>query len=55
MLARDLIMLHENVCPHTAYALQDTLRSMHRKMLDHSQYNLDLSLCDFHVFGSFKR
>jgi hypothetical protein len=43
---------HDVVCSHVAYAVQDMLHSITWKMLDHPPHSLDLSLCDFHMFGS---
>jgi hypothetical protein len=43
---------HGVVCSHVADDVQETLHSTHWKMLDHPPHSLDLSLCDFHIFGS---
>jgi hypothetical protein len=55
MLMRNVIVLHDNICPHVACTVQDTLCSMRWKVLDHPLYGPDLSLCDFHVFSPLRK
>jgi hypothetical protein len=47
-------MLHDNTHPHKASTVQDMTHYMPWKVLDHPPYSLDLSLCDFHVYGPFR-
>jgi hypothetical protein len=49
------VMLHDNAFSHVACTVQETLCSMHWKVLDHTTYSLNLSPCDFHVFSSLKK
>jgi hypothetical protein len=53
-LARGVLMLHDNACPHAAHATPDTLHCFGWAVLDHPPYRPDLSPCDCHVFGPLK-
>jgi histone-lysine N-methyltransferase SETMAR len=48
-------MFHDNASPHAAHATRDTLRRFGWGVLDHPPYSLDLTPCDYHVFGSLKK
>jgi hypothetical protein len=50
-LTTDVIMLHDKARPHVARTVQNTLRSVRWKKLDHHPYSPDLSPCDSHMFG----
>jgi histone-lysine N-methyltransferase SETMAR len=55
MLRRDVIVLHDNTRLLVACTVWNTMCSMLWKVSDHSPYSLDLSPCDFHVFGPLKK
>jgi hypothetical protein len=46
-------MLHDNVCPHTAAAMQDLIVTFGWEQFDHPPYNPDLVPSDFHLLKTF--
>jgi histone-lysine N-methyltransferase SETMAR len=48
---REVVLLQDNACPHTASLTQRKLEQLGWKTLEHPPYSPDLSPCDFHVFG----
>jgi hypothetical protein len=48
-------MLHDNTRQHVDSTVQDMLGSVYWMMSDHPPHSLDLSPCDFHVFGPLKK
>ena len=54
MLLYSIILLHDNVHPHTANVVRDKQR-FGWETLQHPPYSPDLSPCDFHVFGNLKK
>ena len=54
MLSDGIILLHDNVRPHTANLVRDKFQRFGWETLQHPPYSPDLSLCDFHVFGDLK-
>jgi histone-lysine N-methyltransferase SETMAR len=54
MLGQGVVMLHDNVRPHTAAATQDLIATSGWEQFDHSPYSPDLVLSDFHVFLNLK-
>jgi hypothetical protein len=42
--SQKVVILWHNTCPHVARTVQDTLHSMHRKVLHHYPYSPDMSL-----------
>ncbi|KAG8239292.1 hypothetical protein J437_LFUL018528 [Ladona fulva] len=51
---RDVILLHDNACPHIIAVTRAKLYEMNWTALDHLHYSPDLSPCDFHLFGLLK-
>lgn len=43
-------MLHDNIHPHMAPAVHNTLHSVQWQVYDRPSYSPDLSLCDVHAF-----
>jgi histone-lysine N-methyltransferase SETMAR len=55
MLLNGIILLHDNVCPHTANSVRNTLQRFGWEVLQHLPYSPDLFPCDFHIFGDLKK
>jgi histone-lysine N-methyltransferase SETMAR len=55
MLTRGVTLLHDNARPHTAVATTSHLQHFKWEILQHPPYSPDLSPCDYHVFGPFKK
>ncbi|CAH2020004.1 unnamed protein product [Acanthoscelides obtectus] len=51
---RNVILLHDNVRPHTAALTKQKLEDMHWETLEHPPYSPDLSPCDYHLFAPMK-
>jgi transposase len=49
-----LLLLHDNVRPHTANKTNETLRNFKWEILEHPTYSPDLARSDFHLHGSLK-
>jgi hypothetical protein len=54
MLSRGVVMLHDNVRPHTAAATQDLIAKFDWEQFDHPPYSPDLAPRDFHMFLHLK-
>jgi hypothetical protein len=54
MLSRGIVMLHDNVRPHTAAATQDLIATFGWEQFDHPPYSPDLAPKDFHVLLHLK-
>jgi hypothetical protein len=54
MLSRGVVMLHYNVRPHTAAAMQDLIVTFGWEQFNHLPYSPDLVPSDFHVFLHLK-
>jgi hypothetical protein len=50
-----IILLHINTCPHVAHRVQSKLNAMRWEVFTQPAYNLDLSPCNFHIFGPLKK
>ena len=50
-----IILLHDNVHPHTANLVRDKLQRFGWETLQHPPYSSDLSPCDFHISGDLKK
>jgi len=53
-LSKRVLLLHDNVCPHTAVRTVDTLHALKCEVLKHPPYSLELAPSDFHLFGPMK-
>ena len=51
---RDVLLLHDNVRPHSAALTQEKLAQMYWNALEHLLYSPDLSPCDYDMFGALK-
>ena len=54
LLAKSVLLLHDNACPHTAAHTMDTLLALKFGVLKHPPYSLELVPSDFHLFGPMK-
>jgi hypothetical protein len=52
MLTYDVVLLHDNACPHTQTAAcnQAMLEHFNWELFDHHHYSPDLTLRDYHLF-----
>jgi histone-lysine N-methyltransferase SETMAR len=50
----DVLLQHDNACPHTSLRTQEHITKMGWTVLSHPPYSLDLAPSDFHLFGSLK-
>ena len=50
-----IILLHDNVRPHTANLMRDKLQRLGWETLQYPPYIRELSPCDFHIFGDLKK
>ena len=55
MLSDGIIVLHDNARPHTASLVRDKIKRFGWETLQHPPYSLDLSPCDFRIFGDMKK
>ena len=55
MLSDGIILLQDNARPRTANLVRDKLQRFGWETLQHPPYSLDLSPCDFQVFGDLKK
>ncbi|KAJ4431856.1 hypothetical protein ANN_20462 [Periplaneta americana] len=53
-LFHDIVLLHDNVRPHTAAATRGLLEQIRRELFDHPLYSPDLASSDFHLFTKLK-
>jgi hypothetical protein len=54
MLSHGVVMLHDNVCPHTAATTQDLIAIFGWEQFDHPPFRPDLAPRHFHVFLHLK-
>jgi len=54
LLAKRVLLLHDNARPHMAMHTVDTLRDLKFEVLKHPPYSPDLAPLDFHLFGPMK-
>jgi transposase len=54
MLTYGVMLLHENVHPHTAACTQALLDHFSWELFDHPPYSPDLAPCDYHLFTYLK-
>ena len=50
-----ILLLHDNVQPHSAAQTQDLLTSFKWEQMDHLPYSPDLAPSDFHLFLHLKK
>jgi len=53
-LGRNIIILHDNACPHTARLTLEAIAKMGWEVLPHPPYSPDLAPSDYHLFGFVK-
>ena len=53
-LSKCIMLLHNNVRPHTAAHTVETLQKLNFEVLAHPPYSPDLAPSDYHLFGPFK-
>jgi len=53
-LSKRVLLLHDNVRPHTVAHTVDRLRALKFEVLKHPPYSPDLAPSDFHFFGPMK-
>jgi len=51
---RNIIILHDNVCPHSARLTSEAISKMGWEVLPHPSYSPDLTPSDYHLFGFVK-
>jgi histone-lysine N-methyltransferase SETMAR len=54
LLAKRVLLLHDNAHPHTAAHSVDILRALKCEVLKQPPYSPDLATSDFHLFGRMK-
>jgi histone-lysine N-methyltransferase SETMAR len=50
MLTSGVVLLHDNVCLHTAAHTPTLLEHFNWELFDHPPYSTDLTLSDYHLF-----
>ena len=55
MLSDRIMLLHDNIHPHTVNLVRDKLQRFGWETLQHPPYSPDLSPCDFRIFGDLKK
>jgi len=53
-LWKEILLLHDNACPHTAAHTLETLKQLKWEAMEHPAYSPDLVPSDFHIFGWLK-
>jgi histone-lysine N-methyltransferase SETMAR len=53
-MSKNIILLHDNPCPHTENLAKAKLATMGWKVVTCSPYSLDLAPSDFHLFRPMK-
>jgi len=53
-LSKEILLLHDNACPHTAAHTLETLKQLKWEAMEHPAYSSDLAPSDFHLFGPLK-
>ena len=54
LVVQNSIILHDNARGHTSAAVTDLLRRWQWEILEHPQYSVDMSLCDYELFAKVK-
>jgi histone-lysine N-methyltransferase SETMAR len=54
MLTKGVVLLHDNVRPHTAARTSDLIKRFNWEIFDHPPYSPDLALSDYHLFIKMK-
>jgi transposase len=54
MLTYGVVLLHDNVCPHTAACPLALLEHFNWELFDHLPYSPDLAPSDYHLFTYLK-
>ena len=54
LLSKDVVLLHDNACPHTASHTAATLRKLKFEVVAHPPYSPDLAPSDYHLLGLLK-
>jgi histone-lysine N-methyltransferase SETMAR len=54
LLSKNVLLLYDNVRPHTAAATVTTIQKLKFETINHPPYSPDLTPPDYHVFGTFK-
>ena len=49
-----MLLLHDNTRPYSAALTQEKLAQMYWTAVEHLLYSLNLSPCDYHMFGPLK-
>ncbi|GFY42550.1 DDE_3 domain-containing protein [Trichonephila inaurata madagascariensis] len=55
LITEGVVLLYNNVRPYIFWVIHAELAKFKREQLDHPPYSLDISPCDFQVFGSQKK
>ncbi|GFV33640.1 HTH_48 domain-containing protein [Trichonephila clavipes] len=55
LLTEGVVVIHDNARPHVSRVTQMELDKFKWETLDDPSYSQDMSLCDFHAFGSLKK
>jgi hypothetical protein len=50
-LWKNILLLHDNTRPHTAYLTKAALATMGWKIMNHPSYGPDFTPGEFHLFG----
>ena len=53
-LTEDVLLLHDNACPHMAHLTINIIQQLNWEVLEHPAYSPDLDPSDFHLFGPLK-
>jgi transposase len=54
MLASNVVLLHDNACPHTAVHTKALLEHFNWELFDHPPYSSDIAPSDYHLFTYLK-
>ena len=54
MLTKSVVLLHDNVRPHTAPHTNASIKLFNWKIFDHPPYSPDLAPSDYHLFTKMK-
>lgn len=53
-LSQDVVLLHNNTCPHTAHHTINTIQILNWEVLKHPAHSAGMVLSDFHLFEPIK-
>ena len=53
-LSKEILLLHDNTCPHTAAHTLETLKQLKWEAMEHPAYSPGLVSSDFHLYGPLK-